>query len=351
MATSEFSSGVARIIAKQAVIGRGAARRRATESPICCCMVAMLAPGAWPPKHLRRLVRSWRKRTRRLVACSRAADLAHLKVDVRVTEGTLAPDCCQARHYYPPARPGLCRFILCETEILRSAPDGDVGPSRLALGPVAHRVDHGDPCDGCRGTDIRGDADTEPTGKPRRRVVEPDRDPDLHNRSNRIAVGHAARNRVRDLGRGVFVAWRSRLAHGRLALFSRLDEHARRIGADAPTTLAADGPARGSRRDAAFRREHSVHFLGDAGVLVDAHRPRGPPQKLSAPHRGVTRRGPIAACWLTSRRWRTQPRRTSRCDSCSTAGSWFCRSSRSTRSASTGSSGARFAPPSCAVFS
>jgi len=45
--------------------------------------------------------------------------LAHLKVDVIVTEGTLAPDGCQARHYYPPARPGLCRFILCETKIFK----------------------------------------------------------------------------------------------------------------------------------------------------------------------------------------------------------------------------------------
>ena len=55
-----------------------------------------------------------------------------------------------------------------------------------------------------------------------------------------------------------------------------LDEHARRIGADAPTTLAVDGRARGGRRNATVRCEHGVPFLGDAGVLVNAHRARDP---------------------------------------------------------------------------
>src|SRR5262245_39693038 len=59
-----------------------------------------------------------------------------------------------------PRGPGCAGLSSVKPKSLRSAPDGDVGPSRLALGPVAHRVDHGDPCDGCRGTDIRGDADT-----------------------------------------------------------------------------------------------------------------------------------------------------------------------------------------------
>ena len=53
-----------------------------------------------------------------------------------------------------------------------------------------------------------------------------------------------------------------------------LDEHARRIRADAATALALDGRAGGSRRDATVRCEHGVPFLGDAGVLVNAHRAR-----------------------------------------------------------------------------
>jgi hypothetical protein len=57
------------------------------------------------------------------------------------------------------------------------------------------------------------------------------------------AVGGAPRNGVRDLGSGVFVAGRRQLSHGLLALFGRLDEHARRIGADTATTLADNGRA------------------------------------------------------------------------------------------------------------
>ena len=54
-------------------------------------------------------------------------------------------------------------------------------------------------------------------------------------------------------------------------LFSvELDEHARRIRADAATTLADDGRAGVRRRDAPVRCEHGVSFLGDAGVLVSA---------------------------------------------------------------------------------
>jgi Fatty acid hydroxylase superfamily len=110
---------------------------------------------------------------------------------------------------------------------------------------------------------------------------QPDRDPDLCNRRGWTAIGRAARDRVRDLGSGLFVAWRPRLAHGRLALFGRLDEHARRITADAATNLADDGRAGGSRRDATVRCEHGVPFLGDAGVLVNAHRARDPQRRLT----------------------------------------------------------------------
>src|SRR5262245_46110646 len=72
--------------------------------------------------------------------------------------------------------------------------------------------------------------------------------------SDWIAIGHAARNRVRGLGSSVFVARRCRLAHRHLALFRRLDGHARRITANAATTLAADGRSRGSQWDDTVRR-------------------------------------------------------------------------------------------------
>ena len=65
-------------------------------------------------------------------------------------------------------------------------------------------------------------------------------------------------------------------------LFSvELDEHARRIRADAATILADDGRAGGLRRDTAVRCEHGVPFLGDAGVLVNAHRAPDPQPRLT----------------------------------------------------------------------
>ena len=60
-----------------------------------------------------------------------------------------------------------------------------------------------------------------------------------------------------------------------------LDEHARRIRADAATTLADDGRARGSRRYATVRCEHGVPFLGDADVLVNAHCARARQRRLT----------------------------------------------------------------------
>ena len=80
------------------------------------------------------------------------------------------------------------------------------------------------------------------------------------NRCDGTAIGRAARNRVRDLGSGAFVAWRYRLSYGRLALFPQLDEHARWIRADATTTLADDGRSGGNRRDATVRCKHGVLF-------------------------------------------------------------------------------------------
>jgi hypothetical protein len=43
---------------------------------------------------------------------------------------------------------------------MRRAPDGDIGPPRLALGLVAHRVDDGDPRDGGCDAGLRGAEDT-----------------------------------------------------------------------------------------------------------------------------------------------------------------------------------------------
>src|SRR6478735_11383219 len=111
------------------------------------------------------------------------------------------------------------------------------------MGLVAHRPDDGDPCDGGCDAGPCGGGDTGAPGNPRPQSVEPDLDPDLCNRRDWTAVGRAARNRMRDLGSGVFVAWRSRVAQGRLALFAGFDEHARRITADAATTLADNGRA------------------------------------------------------------------------------------------------------------
>ena len=55
-------------------------------------------------------------------------------------------------------------------------------------------------------------------------------------------------------------------------LFSlELDEHARRIRADAAATLADNGRAGGRQRNATVRCEHGVPFLGDAGILGTAH--------------------------------------------------------------------------------
>src|SRR5580700_9384587 len=94
-------------------------------------------------------------------------------------------------------------------------------------------------------------------------------------------IRRSARNRVWDVGGGVFVAWRSRLAHRRLAVFRRLDEHARRLRSDAATTLADDGCSGSSRRDSAIWCERGVYFRRDAGVLVNARRACDPQQKLT----------------------------------------------------------------------
>jgi hypothetical protein len=60
----------------------------------------------------------------------------------------------------------------------------------------------------------------------------------------------------------------------RLALFHRLDEHARRIRAHAATPLAVDGCSGGSQRDATVRCEHRMAFHGGASVLVNDRRAR-----------------------------------------------------------------------------
>src|SRR6516162_7807347 len=56
-------------------------------------------------------------------------------------------------------------------------------------------------------------------------------------RNGWTVIGCGAWNRVWNLGDGVFMAWRSRLAFRRLPLFGRLNEHSRLVRAHAATTL------------------------------------------------------------------------------------------------------------------
>jgi hypothetical protein len=106
--------------------------------------------------------------------------------------------------------------------------------------------------------------------------VETGRDPHLYKRGDWTGIRRSARNRVWDVGSGLFVAWRSRLAHRRLAVFRRLDEHARRLRSDAATTLADDGGSGSSRRDSGIWCERSIYFPGHASILVNARRARDP---------------------------------------------------------------------------
>ena len=57
------------------------------------------------------------------------------------------------------------------------------------------------------------------------------------------------------------------------SIFHQLDDHARRLGANAATALADDGRVGGGRRHATVRYQHGVYFRGDAGLLADAHDP------------------------------------------------------------------------------
>ena len=54
-----------------------------------------------------------------------------------------------------------------EGHFLGSALDGDVGLPELALGPVAHRVNYGDPRGGCCDDGFGGGEDTGPIVKHR----------------------------------------------------------------------------------------------------------------------------------------------------------------------------------------
>ena len=70
-----------------------------------------------------------------------------------------------------------------------------------------------------------------------------------------------------------------------------LDDHARRIGANAATALADDGRAGGGWRHAAVWYQHGLHFRGDAGVLADAlravHDPPSCPEVLISERRKI----------------------------------------------------------------
>jgi hypothetical protein len=78
------------------------------------------------------------------------------------------------------------------------------------MGSITHRVDYGDPRDRCCVDGFRGGEGTRPTRKPPTSVLESGRDPDLHKRGDWIGIRCSARNRMWDVGSGVFVAWRSR---------------------------------------------------------------------------------------------------------------------------------------------
>src|SRR5262245_63306152 len=97
------------------------------------------------------------------------------------------------------------------TWFLRRALGGDFGQPKLGLGSVAHRVDYDDPRGSNSEYGFRGGEDTNPIENAKASSMEPDRDTDLCSRSDWIAIGHDARNRVRDLGRRVFDVWRCRL--------------------------------------------------------------------------------------------------------------------------------------------
>jgi len=106
---------------------------------------------------------------------------------------------------------------------------------------------------------------------------------------------------VRDLSSRVFVAWRSRLTHRRLALFRRRDVHARRIRADAATTLADDGRSGGGQRDATVRDKYGVRVRGDAGVLVNARQVRDLQPRLTRIDRQAAANG-VCNCTRKVRR-------------------------------------------------
>ena len=95
--------------------------------------------------------------------------------------------------------------------------------------------------------------------------------------------------------------WLGALDSPRDALLYSLDsiEYARRIRADAAATLADDGRAGGSRRDATVRCEHSVPLRRDAGVPGQYSPRTRPPAKADArrpPRRVSTFRCPPSNC-------------------------------------------------------
>src|SRR5215510_5890210 len=262
----------------------------------------MSAPGAWPPKHLRRLVRSWRKRTRRLVSCSRAADLAHLKVDVIVTEGTLAPDGCQARHYYPPARPGLCRFILCETKIFKERarwrmldhPGWLWGLLLIALTMAIHAT----------AVVVLAFVVVRIRSRLESRGVE------LWNLIAILICIIAVIGLLLAMLHGIesviwagAYLWLGALDSPMDALLFSLDSMSTRgaSGLTLQRPWQMMGPLEAVDGMLLFGVSTAYIFsvMQAYWSMLTAH--VAPPQKLSAPHRGVTRRGPIAACWLTSR--------------------------------------------------
>jgi hypothetical protein len=101
-------------------------------------------------------------------------------------------------------------------QIVTGLASGPFGHAKLALGPLAHRLDHGDPRDGHCDDGFRGCEGACSTGNPRRRHLEPSRGPDFRERGYGADIGCSARNGVSDLGSSLLMAWRSRLTWRRI---------------------------------------------------------------------------------------------------------------------------------------
>jgi hypothetical protein len=102
--------------------------------------------------------------------------------------------------------------LLSDNPVGRLYRDKTVGKRKLDLGSVAHCADLSNPCDG-RGMDGPRNAEyPHSAGEPKPWLAACVRDFGWLDRCAGAAAGCTAWDRGRGLGRGVFVAWRARLA-------------------------------------------------------------------------------------------------------------------------------------------